>query len=336
MILSKNKYENIFSAPIAGYTNYPLRKLFSHFGAFRIFSEMVHVREILNRNIDEIPLIKVPYKFTIQLFGSFDDDFIDAAKVAFDFCDNVDINCGCPVKKVIKSKGGAFWLSDIENFSKKIYQISDAFPYKVSVKIRLGFNNIELDEILKSIEKAKLAFITVHLRTAKMMFSGKALYEQTENIKGFSIPIILNGDITNPEIAKNILGKYDCSGIMIGRAAITDPSIFENIRNYFKFGRYEDTTSTRRIENCIKYIDNLFEYLDILKDLNKTNSERQIRNSIIESRKIIFSLSKKLPYSQNLKEKILKISSFEDLLELKNFLNKFKTNILLNDKNLKC
>lgn len=323
MIISNNKFENIFSAPIAGYTNWPLRKIFDHYGAFRIFSEMVHVREILNRNINEIPLIKVPYRFTIQLFGSFDDDFISASNIAFDFCDNVDINCGCPVKKVIKAKGGAFWLTDIEKFSKKIYEISSAFPYKISVKVRLGFNSINILEILKSIENAKLAFITIHLRTAKMMFSGKALFEQAENIKGFNIPIILNGDIISPEIAKDILESYSCSGIMIGRAALSDPCIFENINSYIKSGTYEKTNSVKRIENCIRYIDNLFEYIEILRKINKNNLDKAIRNSIIESRKILFSLSKKIPSSQILKEKMLKISNYNDLVELKKILEDF-------------
>lgn len=334
MILSTNKYENIISAPIAGYTNWPLRRLFSKFGASRIFSEMVHVREIFHKEHFELPFLNIDYNFTIQLFGSVDDDFISAGELVLKFCDNIDINCGCPAKKVIKAGGGSFWLKDIDKFSKKIFEISSRFPYKVSVKIRLGFTKPQIAEILDSIKEAKLAFITVHMRTAQMLFSGKAMYQYADSIKNYKTQIILNGDISDPFFAKEVLDNYDCSGIMIGRAAIIDPSIFKKINEFLSFGSYFEDEKLQRINNCIDYIDNLLIYLDFYPINNKETKDeiaylRFLRNSIVESRKILFSISKKIPFSNKIREKILKILNREDLFELKEEFSQLKSNFKL-------
>lgn len=330
MIISKNKYENIFSAPIAGYTNWPLRMLFSEYKAGRIFSEMIHVREILHNETWKVPLINIPYKFTIQLFGSFEDDFNFAISQALNFCDNVDINSGCPVKKVIKAGGGSFWLTDLNRFSSKIKLIANSFPYIISVKIRLGFMKSQIVEILDSIKDSKLAYITIHMRTANMLFSGKALYEYADLIKNYPIPIILNGDINSPEMAKDILDKYECSGIMIGRAALNDPSIFNRINLYLKEGKLIESNNEIRVQNIIKYIDYLRDYLNLIfynddytKITNKDLLSKIKRSTIIESRKILFSLTKKIPFSHNIKEEILKISTDEDLNYIKDAIMKF-------------
>ncbi len=322
--MEKDKYINIFSAPIAGYTNWPLRQIFNEYGATRIFSEMVHVREILHRKIEDIPLIKENYKFAIQLFGSFEDDFISATRIALDFCDNIDINCGCPVKKVIKAKGGVFWLSDIENFSRKIYEISSFFPNKISVKIRLGFKKPQITEILESIKSFPLLFITIHMRTGSMLFSGKAQYQYAELINNFNIPIILNGDINTPEFAKNILDNYSCGGIMIGRAALSNPLIFSQIKNYLKTKSYEKTKTSDRIDNLIKYIDYLKKYI-LLFSCKSSDPISFKRESIIGSRKILFMLIKGIPYSTKFKDLILKINTEDDLKSLKDLLIDFKS-----------
>jgi len=323
-MISKNKFENIFSAPIAGYTNWPMRQLFNEYKASRIFSEMVHVREILYRNIEDIPLIKEAYNFTIQLFGSFDDDFINAGNVALRFCDDIDLNCGCPVKKVIKAKGGVFWLSDIEKFSKKIDEISSAFPYKVSVKIRLGFNKPQVLEIIDSIKNSKISFLTIHMRIGSMLFSGKALYNYAKLLEGYNVPIILNGDINTPEYAKNILDSYPCKGIMIGRTSLQDPSIFSQINSYLKTGFYLKPNPIDRINNCIKYLNYLIQYIN---GYGKKTSNINVfkRKSIIESRKILFSLSKNIPFANTIRDNMLKINSEEDLKDLKNVLSNLKS-----------
>ncbi|MFN3411618.1 MAG: tRNA dihydrouridine synthase [Exilispira sp.] len=356
MILYENKYKNILSAPIAGYTNWPLRKLFSQNCASRIFSEMIHVREVLYKNDFEIPFLNINYNFTIQLFGSLADDFIRATEILFNYCDNVDINCGCPVKKVIKAEGGSFWLKDIDRFARKIYQLSEYFPHKISVKIRLGFNKIEIYRILDSIKNARLAFITIHMRTSDMFFSGSALYQYASLLDNYKIPVILNGDINDAEFAKQILDNYNCSGIMIGRAALSDPSIFKKIKDYIEKGQYTITNKQLKIDFLIQYIDNLLEYFDLYhnkkiekfnsKNLNNTNHNfnnndncnkkygeknfddenylKFIRSNIIESRKILLALLKKIPGANNIKDKILKISNIEDLYNIKKILNEFK------------
>lgn len=368
MILSSNKYQNILSAPIAGYTNWPLRKLFYQNYASRIFSEMIHVREVLYKNDFEIPFLNINYNFTIQLFGSLTDDFIKAAQILFNYCDNVDINCGCPVKKVLKAGGGSFWLKDIDAFARKIFQLSDSFPYKISVKVRLGFNKIEIYQILDSIKNARLAFITIHLRTSDMLFSGRALYQYARLLDNYEIPVILNGDINDAEFAKQILDNYNCSGIMIGRAALSDPSIFKKVKDYIEKGEYTIINKQSKIDFLIQYIDNLLEYFDLyhnkkiekfnLQNLNNSNFSfnnndncnkkygeknyddenylKFIRSNIIESRKILLALLKKIPSTNNIKDKILKLDSIEDLYNIKKILNDFKMIDLkrLNGKNL--
>jgi len=198
------------------------------------------------------------------------------------------------------------------------------------VKIRLGFTKPQIVEILDSIKDAKLAFITIHMRTAQMLFSGKALYQYADFIKNYKTKIILNGDISDPYFAKEVLDKYECSGIMIGRAALSDPSIFKQINDFLRTGKFFVTDKIQKINNCIDYIDNLLIYLDFYSAKNNKNKNEDryskfLRSSIVESRKILFTLSKKIPFANKIKEKILKILTIEDLLELKKEFHVFQT-----------
>ncbi|HOV46238.1 MAG TPA: tRNA-dihydrouridine synthase family protein [Exilispira sp.] len=339
-LLSKENTDNLISAPMAGFTNSPLRKTFAENGAYRIFSEMVHVREILNLNLWEIPIFLENYNYTIQLFGSIDDDFIEAISKILDFADNFDINCGCPVKKVIKAKGGAFWLKDIDKLIKKVDQISRKFKGKVSIKIRVGFDKPELLDLISNLNDTEVEYITIHMRTATMLFKGEPLYELYEQVSHFPKPMIVNGNITSPMIAKKLFEKYKPSGLMIGRAAIENPAIFKEISFYLKEGRLCTENKLNKIDFLISYFENMLDYVNSypffnlipepLKekalskyDNSKNEADRKkfLKKTIVESRKIAFNIIKGYPEAYLIKQNILSLENLEDV---KNFIQQTK------------
>lgn len=230
-------------APMAGVSNLAFRKICKEMGAGLVVAEMVsdhalHFKnkktyELLTIDPDESPISQ-------QIFGSNLEYLVEAA-IYLDqntSCDIIDINMGCPVPKVaLKSQAGAALLKDPQAIYEIVKAVKDAVKKPVTVKIRSGwdFDSINAVDVAKIIEKAGADAITVHARTRSQGYSGLADWTIIKQVKdAVTIPVIGNGDVTSGESALKMLKETGCDAVMIGRAALGNPWIFNEVNHYLK------------------------------------------------------------------------------------------------------
>ncbi len=220
-------------APLAGYTDLAFRLLCRERGAGLCFSEMIschglvyeqkNTRLLLQTTTNDRPL-------GIQLFGSNPEVMAEAAsRINVQEADCIDINMGCPVRKVIKKGAGAALMKDIRLAEDIINQVVRHTTLPVTVKFRSGWNNehIIAPEFAQMAESAGASAVTVHARTWAQAFGGKADWQIIARVKGsVSIPVIGNGDILCYEDGEKMRSETGCDGVMIGRGALGNPWVF--------------------------------------------------------------------------------------------------------------
>ncbi len=220
-------------APLAGYTDLPFRSVVKKFGADLTISEMISSNALVYESKKTMKMVeKSPLEdpYFVQIAGS-DEDIVKKAVEklnGIDGIDGIDLNCGCPVPKVVKQGAGSALLKDPDHLAKLVQIIKKHSKKRyTSVKIRLGFEKENVVEIVKKIEDAGADFITIHARTRRDGFKGAVNYEAIAKAKeSVSIPIIANGDIDSYEKAQKVLRITNADGVMIGRGAIGKPWIF--------------------------------------------------------------------------------------------------------------
>lgn len=234
---------NVFLAPMAGITDYPMRKLVASKGITNLYSEMVAINAISRKNPKTYRIADVrkePYPVIVQLVGNNPDLFADVAKLAADLgAYSLDINMGCPVKKVVGNNSGSALMKNLSLASQIIEATVKATPLKVSVKFRKGWDNnsINAPEFAKMCEDSGACYVTVHGRTRAQGYSGTADWDIIRQVKEtVKIPVIGNGDITSPELAKKMIDETHVDGVMIGRGALGNPWLPGQIHNYLNFG----------------------------------------------------------------------------------------------------
>lgn len=224
-------------APLAGWTDRVFRQLCRRFGADMVFTELVSADGLIHqqdRTREYIHFEEQERPIGIQLFGSDPEVLAGAVLQTLEYDpDAIDLNFGCPVKKVIKRGAGAAMLADLDRLSRSARAaVRAAGDYPVTAKIRSGWEEDQADEIARRLEDAGIAAITVHPRTALMQFRGQADWQVIRRLKKkVSIPVIGNGDIRSAADARRMTTETGCDAIMIGRAALGNPWIFEQIRN---------------------------------------------------------------------------------------------------------
>lgn len=222
-------------APMAGLTNLPFRSLCRMHGAGLVVSEMVSANGLVQNSSKTFELLKsdkYEYPFSIQIFGSSPEIMAGAAKILEkNGAMIIDINMGCPVKKVVKNGAGAALLNDLIRAKELISAVADEVSIPVTVKMRVGWNNPEAClELSRYAEASGAAAVAVHGRTAVQKFSGTANWSVIEQVAGeVDIPVIGNGDINDIHDAATMLVNSKCAGLMIGRAALGNPWIFGQI-----------------------------------------------------------------------------------------------------------
>jgi nifR3 family TIM-barrel protein len=180
----------------------------------------------------------------IQIFGGDEEAMAMSARIVETVNpDLVDINFGCPVKKVVCKGAGAGVLKDIDLMVRLTKAVVSSTSLPVTVKTRLGWDStsINIDEVAERLQETGIKALTIHARTRAQMYKGEADWEHISRIKqnpNIEIPIFGNGDIDSPEKALEYKQKYACDGIMIGRAAIGYPWIFNEIKHFFKTGEH--------------------------------------------------------------------------------------------------
>ena len=253
------RIENPFVlAPMAGVTDMPFRTLCKEQGAGLICMEMISAKAISFHNKNTIALMKIDpceHPVSMQLFGSEPELMAEVAKSIEDKdFDILDINMGCPVPKVVNNGEGSALLKNPELIVQIIKSVSSAIQKPVTVKVRIGFENVPVDivEIARRAEDAGAAAIAVHGRTRQQYYSGTADWDIFRQVKeAVSIPVIGNGDVDSPLKAEALLKQTGCDGVMIGRAVRGNPWIFREMNHYFQTGELLPRPSSEEIREMI-------------------------------------------------------------------------------------
>jgi nifR3 family TIM-barrel protein len=235
----------IIAAPLAGISNEAYRKILFDMGAGLVYSEMVSDKGINFNNKKTLNMLKIgaqEHPLSMQIFGGDVASLVEAAKTVerLSECDIIDINMGCPVKKVVKTGGGCMLLLDEEKAYNLAKAVVEAVKKPVTVKMRIGWddNNINVVKMAQLMEKAGVKAIAIHGRTREQMYSGEARWEYIKLVKqAVSIPVIGNGDVLTPEDAKQMLEETGCDAVMIGRGYLGNPWLIKQAVAFLDDGR---------------------------------------------------------------------------------------------------
>jgi tRNA-dihydrouridine synthase B len=232
---------NLFLSPLAGYTNLPFRLVVRELGGVGLCTtDLVNARSLLEKRGKALKLIETRPEdspLAVQLFGSMPEEMRDAAAYLESVgVASVDINMGCPVRKVVKIGGGSAMMTELDKTAALVKGMVDAIKIPVTAKMRLGWDdqNITAPDLARALEDVGVAAIFVHGRTREQGFGG------TVNLAGIrsvvqavkSIPVIGNGDIITPQAAEKMFQDTGCAGVSIGRGAFYDPWIFRRTLPY--------------------------------------------------------------------------------------------------------
>lgn len=227
----------LFLAPMAGFSDLPFRRVVKKFGADVTVSEMISSNALIFQNTKTLKMLEKDESespFIAQIAGSNEEVIKKAVLLLnrFEFIEGIDFNCGCPMPKVLRQNAGAALLDDLDLLKKLVFTIKKHSQKRtVSVKFRLGVKEKKATLIAKACEEAGADFISIHARTAKQLYSGKADYEALGQAKeAVSIPVVANGDI-NAQNADAVLGQCKADALMIGRASVGKPWLFYELKH---------------------------------------------------------------------------------------------------------
>jgi nifR3 family TIM-barrel protein len=260
---------NLFLSPLAGYTNLPFRLVAREIGGLDLATtDLVNARSLIERNRKALKLIESNERdrpLAVQLFGAVPEEMRDAALWLESLgVSSVDINMGCPVKKVCRVGGGSAMMTELDKTSHLVRTMVNALKIPVTAKMRLGWDdeNLTAPDLARALEEAGIAAVFVHGRTREQGFSG------TVNLSGIRsvvqavkrIPVIGNGDVTTPEAAKHMFDETGCAGVSIGRGAFYDPWIFIRTQQYLATGVLPPEPSfTDRVRVMSRHLDLMVE-----------------------------------------------------------------------------
>ncbi len=237
-LLLKN---NVFLAPMAGITDLVFRLLVREFGTSLCFTEMVSANGLVRgteksyRYLESMPGDK---PLGVQIFGSDPGVLSEAARIVTDRgADLVDINMGCPVKKILKTGAGGVLMRDPSKVAVILQSIRKATFLPVTVKMRSGWSNDEINvlEIARVVQDCGVDAVVLHPRTVNQGFGGRADWRLIASLKrSLNIPIIGSGDVIRPEDAQRMLDVTGCDGVMIGRGILGNPWIVRDVVGYLK------------------------------------------------------------------------------------------------------
>lgn len=255
-------------APMAGITDGPMRRLAAQFGADLTVSEMVASQAMIRHTPKSLKIASSLHDHgpvAVQIAGADPDVMAEAARMNADRgAALIDVNMGCPVRKIAKSHAGAALMRD-ERLSERILAavVAAVSPLPVTVKMRLGWDDTQRNglTIARIAESVGVRAVTVHGRTRAQMYQGCADWHAIGHIKtGVTIPVVGNGDVTTPEEARKMLNVAGVDGVMIGRGAIGRPWIFQTIAHYLQTGHHLDEPDAERKKQLI--LDHFHQMID--------------------------------------------------------------------------
>lgn len=262
--------KQVFLAPMAGITDKPMRRMVhaKSGGDVALISEMVAINALSRKNAKTYRIADVrdePYPVIVQLVGADEVLFADAAQLAAELgAAGIDINMGCPVRKIITGGAGSALMKNPEQAAKIIKSVKNAVKLPVSVKFRKGWDNnsVNATDFAKMCEASGAEFITVHGRTRAQGYSGTADWNIIKEVKtAVKIPVVGNGDVTSPQSAAEMIKQTGCDGVMIGRSALGAPWLTGEIAKYLKTGSLPQKQPAQEVKNTLlKHISLLTEY----------------------------------------------------------------------------
>lgn len=299
---------NLILAPMAGITDRAFRIICEKFNPGLVCTEMISskglyyddskTKQLLNLKDEKRPI-------AVQIFGSDPDTMEYAAKYVSKYADIVDINMGCPAPKVVKNGDGSKLLLDLDKAREIIKAVVRGSSVPVTVKFRKGWDteNIVAVEIAKISEECGASAITIHGRTRSEFYSGIADWDSISDVKkSVSIPVFGNGDVRNSDDAKRMFDETGVDGIMIGRATLGNPWIFEQINSELQGKEY-----------CVSNKDKLDI---ILEHLNLAIEDKGERVALMEMRKHLGWYIKNTKEASKVRELINKTTEKDELIKI--------------------
>lgn len=308
----------LFLAPMEDVTDTGFRKLCKKFSVDMMYTEFVSSDGLIrnaDKSLKKLDIFDYERPIGIQIYGHLIDAMVEAAKIAESANpDLIDINFGCPVKKIARRGAGSGMMNDVPKMVKMTEEIVKAVKLPVTVKTRLGYDdeNKNIVEIAEKLQDVGISALTIHGRTRPQMYRGTAdwtLIGEVKNNPRMKIPIIGNGDVDSPEKAKQMFDKYGVDAIMIGRATVGKPWIFSEIKYYLDNGSLKNPYTLSEIVSFVK------EHLDI------SIQNHGERIGILLMRRHLAQYFKNLPNFRETKIKLLTSSEYNEILELLDFID---------------
>lgn len=305
----------VFLAPMEDVTDEAFRLLCKRFGADMVYTEFVSsdalIRDI-NSTVRKLNIHEQERPVAIQIYGNEVEPMVEAAKRVEEARPNIlDINFGCPVKKVARKGCGAGMLQNIPKLLEITKAVVDAVNVPVTVKTRLGWDESSkcIVELAEALQDCGIAALTVHGRTRAQMYTGEADWTLIGKIKEnprMHIPIIGNGDITTPERAKECFDKYGVDAVMIGRASFGHPWIFHDVKYFLENGEHATPFTFAECMNILRQ-----QVLDSVEWLGERPGILHVRRHLAAT-----PLLKGLPDFRPLRIEMLRADKLESLLDV--------------------
>jgi nifR3 family TIM-barrel protein len=302
-------------APMEDVSDPPFRAVCKKNGADLMYTEFISSEGLIrdaSKSIEKLDIYDYERPIGIQIFGDKIESMREAAAIAEAANPEIiDINYGCPVKKVACKGAGAGILLDLPKMQTMTGEIVKAVNKPVTVKTRLGWddNTIKILEVAKRLQDVGIQALTIHGRTRKQMYKGEADWNPISEVKNhpdIHIPIFGNGDIDSPEKALEYKNRYGVDGIMIGRAAIGYPWIFNEIKHYLKTGTHlSKPTIDERVRVALEHLEFSVEW-------------KGERKGIFEMRRHYTNYFRGIPNFKRFRSRLVETDTFE---ELKGILN---------------
>lgn len=305
----------VFLAPMEDVTDMGFRLMCKQFGADMVYTEFVSSDALIrhvNKTQAKLTISEEERPVAIQIYGREVDAMVEAAKICEEANPNIlDINFGCPVKKVAGKGAGSGMMKTPELMVEITTAVVKAVKIPVTVKTRLGWDHESkiIVELAEQLQDVGIQALTIHGRTRSQMYTGEADWKLIGDVKNnprIHIPIVGNGDVTSPEICKRRFDETGVDAVMIGRGSIGSPWIFEEVKHYLRTG---ETLRKKEFE----------WYLDVLKEMIRKNvAHSGERGGIIHSRRHLAasSLFKGLPDFKKVRVAMLRTESVDELFEI--------------------
>ena len=300
-------------APMEDVSDPPFRRLCKMHGADMMYSEFISSEGLIRdamKSMKKLDIFDYERPVGIQIFGGDEEAMALSAKiVAAVNPDIVDINFGCPVKKVVCKGAGAGVLKDIDLMIRLTKAVVNSTDLPVTVKTRLGWDTetINIMEVAERLQDVGVKALTIHARTRAQMYKGEADWNYISKVKNnprINIPIFGNGDVDSPQKALEYKNKYDCDGIMIGRGAIGYPWIFNEVKHYFKTGEIlPEPTIEQRLEAVRQHAEWSMEW-------------KGERLGLIEMRQHYSNYFRGIPHFKDFRRKFLEVFTLEEMDEV--------------------